>query len=629
MRAIRFGTVAVYLVLSSCSGMAPRAAPPQPTRLLVAKPLEPAPRTMQAQPPAERLARSEPPAFEPALPATEHVTPVPGPAEVLIFQAGTPAGVIARSDAAGAGLQLLDLGEAWVPRLLRSTPGLPNDYASVFAALANGEYPEGPEGRLAAQERYLEPHGIPPTPALLERRFVRLAEQPCSTRLDLQPLQTFEGVEWTDGAGAPSIPDAVVLALQARLACEGHLRVPPSGVPDEATRAALEEFERRNRIYARGELKGETLEALRAEPLELERRTLLRVLTERAVLDLAALEDGSADPRRDVVRDIEAQIREALGLHTVEDLQRFYARLGPELQHPHLEIAVDAVALPDYYAADMDLWVEIDRGDLYYEFPFDEHGQPLGFEIERGPTLTLFARDGERVLPLVLYPTTIGGWRVRQHGGAVYWEYKNSPVGLRAWRRIVAAPVWLPPASTPPEHLVVKLRRSSDGSEFFELNYNLVGPSFASAYGLVAAYHQPVLGTRAGELELGRDHGIRTHGSSDYTSIWRTVSSGCHRLHNHLAIRLFNFILAHRTNRRVGHRPLHYRLNVSTPDLEAQLRVRETGYEYYLEQPIEVRVLPGRVRGTLQHPVRRRIPAAVDAADRPRVIFEPQAPGGS
>jgi len=34
----------------------------------------------------------------------------------------------------------------------------------------------------------------------------------------------------------------------------------------------------------------------------------------------------------------------------------------------------------------MDFWVEIDRGDFYYEFPFDEAGQPLELPIERGPT---------------------------------------------------------------------------------------------------------------------------------------------------------------------------------------------------------------------------------------------------
>ena len=30
------------------------------------------------------------------------------------------------------------------------------------------------------------------------------------------------------------------------------------------------------------------------------------------------------------------------------------------------------------------------------------------------------------------------------------WKYKDSPVGPGVWQQIVAAPVWLPPESTPP-----------------------------------------------------------------------------------------------------------------------------------------------------------------------------------
>jgi len=338
---------------------------------------------------------------------------------------------------------------------------------------------------------------------------------------------------------------------------------------------------------------------------------------------------GDVEEAPDVVRRIQQRVIEAFGLQTVTGVQQFYQRLGETLATAHYGIAIDSVELPEYYAKDMDLWVEIDRGDLYYEFPFDDAGKPLGFRIERGPTMTLFARDGEHVRPLVLYPTTIGGWRARQHDGAVYWEYKHSAAGMRAWRRIVTAPVWMPPTSTLPETLVVKLRRTSDGSEFYELNQNLIGPSFASAYGLVAAYHQRAVRGEDGELELGGDDGMRTHGSSDYTSIWRSVSSGCHRLRNHLAIRLFNFVLAHRAHLRIGHRPMRYRLPVRTPELEDSIEITRTGYEFDLERPIEVQVLPGRVRGELKHPLKTRIRAADDAAQRPTLLLTPTGPGPS
>jgi hypothetical protein len=122
---------------------------------------------------------------------------------------------------------------------------------------------------------------------------------------------------------------------------------------------------------------------------------------------------------------------------------------------------------------------------------------------------------------------------------------------------------------------------------------------------------------------------MRTHGSSDYTSIWRSVSSGCHRLHNHLATRLLSFILAHRAHRRVGHLPTRYRLPVSAPGLKDVIDVTRTGYEFDLDRPLEVRVLPGRIRGQLQRPLRRLIPAAEDQASRPTLVVTPTAPSPS
>jgi hypothetical protein len=601
----------------------------------------PAPRSTArtAREPAAPIAEPAEPALAEAQAEVEPV-PLTGPDQVLVFRGGEVE-VIPLSEAAGAGLFVLDLGSEWVPSLFRSSINLPHDYERPFIELANGRFPDTTEGRRAAYERYLEPHGIPPSPALLARRFGTLAAKPCSTTLALKPLEELAPVAWDDAKSPPAVPAAAIEALQARLLCEGHLRVKPSGELDDKTRRALEEFERRNRIYAHHNLKGESLEALRAEPLELERRTLLRVLSERMVLDLGVIEDGSAigavhsrhrndvEDAPDVVRRIERRVLEAFALQTVEGVARFYRKLAAVLDAPHYWVAIDSVELPSYYRGDMDMWVEVDRGDFFYEFPFDENGKPLGYRIERGPTLTLFAQDGEQVRPLALYQTTIGGWRVRRHGDEVSWEYKQSPVGLRAWRRIVTAPVWLPPPSTLSETLVVKMRRTSDNSEFYELNRNLIGPSFGSAYGLAAAYHQRAVRGKGGTLELGKDDGIRTHGSSDYTSIWRTVSSGCHRLHNHLATRLFNFILAHRAHRRIGHLSASYRMQVSTPEFQDRIEVSRTGYEFDLDPPLEVRVLPGRIRGQLKNPLRQRVPAPAEEAERPSVVLTPLGTGPS
>jgi hypothetical protein len=119
---------------------------------------------------------------------------------------------------------------------------------------------------------------------------------------------------------------------------------------------------------------------------------------------------------------------------------------------------------------------------------------------------------------------------------------------------------------------------------------------------------------------------MRTHGSSDYTSIWRTVSNGCHRLHNHLAMRLLNFVLAHRAHRRIGHQRTSFRMRVSTPGFQDLIDIAQTGYEFDLERPIEVRVLPGRVRGELKQPLATKIPAVDDASRWPTFVLTPTGP---
>ncbi len=560
--------------------------------------------------------------------------PLAGAGELAVWRDGEQMMLSTRDQAEEAGLFVLDLGTDWVPALLRSSADLPHDYEPMFIELANGRFDDGPDGRRARRARYLEPHGIPPTPELLRARFEVLAQKPCAAAPWLQPLRELEPSSWESAAEFPEVmPQVAIDALQQRLVCESHLRSAPTGRLDAETRDALEEFARRNRIYARPELQGEILDALREEPLELERAALVRVLTERLVLELGVIEDHSARdsaPARDdapvaaspdVVRRVEARVVETFGLQTIEGVRAFYARLRDAIRQPHYEVGLDPIELPDYYGSNMDLWVEIDRGDLYYEFPFRPDGTPIEFEIERGPTLTLFARDSEQqVRPLATYRTTIGGWRIRHHDGQEFWEYKPSPVGSRVWARVISAPVWLPPAATPPESLVVTLRRTIDGSEYRELNHSLIGPSFGSVYGLVAAHHRRYGQTSDGGFEVRGDDGIRTHGSSDYTSIWRLSSNGCHRLHNHLALRLFNFILAHRSHRREGHQPAYFRRTVIAEDFRAKLAVKRTGYAFVLDEPIPVRVLRGRVLGALQRPIRERIPVGPELFDGPLTL---------
>jgi hypothetical protein len=212
--------------------------------------------------------------------------------------------------------------------------------------------------------------------------------------------------------------------------------------------------------------------------------------------------------------------------------------------------------------------------------------------------LTLFVDYNGQKIPLARFGTTVGGWRTEFIDGAVMWKYKGSPVGPRVWSRIAAAPVWVPPESTPPRTMLVKQRDKT-----FEVDYHTTGPSYASAYGLVAAYHRKYYRSPDGTLQLGGDEGIRTHGSVDYMSIMRRHSHGCHRMHNHIAVRLMSFVLDHRPHTRYGQQPMEYRREFEFEDELYVMELDKGGYEFELEEPLPVEVLPGRVRGQAKEPI--------------------------
>ena len=152
-------------------------------------------------------------------------------------------------------------------------------------------------------------------------------------------------------------------------------------------------------------------------------------------------------------------------------------------------------------------------------------------------------------MPLVRWRTTIGGWRADQApNGYEYFRYKGSDVGPRVIRHVVSGPVWIAPTSTPIRTLVKGKIVNGKWQEV--VNYDELGPGYLSAYGLVAGYF--VVPGQNGKPDF--DNGVRVHGSSDYLSIYSAngYSHGCHRLPNHLAIRMYSFILHHRHMKVVG-----------------------------------------------------------------------------
>ncbi|MBX7191776.1 MAG: hypothetical protein K1X94_06950 [Sandaracinaceae bacterium] len=550
-----------------------------------------------------------------------------------------------------------------------SEEALPNSYRRTYLALARGELPDDHHGDRAREDKYLELYGIMPTIGLLRTRFQHTRDLECAQHLDLEPLRTFEGfvtyesreegrnfsrrfrnletqmraiahaqgVEGIDQIDATRIrserdrrqlgeyqrlaPRALaVRAAQARLECEGYFEGKGEHVEgglDWPTHEALAEFERRHRIYGWGFLGRETLDMLRRSPMEGDQEAVIRVLTERAMHAAGVIEDGSvsgsyrgSDGVEHEVPNLEGQIRsivvESFGLQTPESTLAFLEGLGELGADQAHSVAIPMPELPEYYTADMDLSVEIDRGDVWYEFPYDEQGAERAQPVERRPHLTISTTWSGQRIALARFGTTIGGWRSEHIDGRLWWRYKNSPPGPVVWHQIVAAPVWLPPESTPPRDLFRRTGRR--GRDAYRPNYHETGPSYASAYGLVAAYHIGYRERDDGSLRLGGDDGIRTHGSVDYMSIMRRHSHGCHRLHNHIAVRLMSFVLEHRAHTRVGQQAVAFRRDVEIDGNNYSMEINQGGYVYQLAEPIHVEVLEGRIRGDRATPIDEPLP---------------------
>jgi hypothetical protein len=284
---------------------------------------------------------------------------------------------------------------------------------------------------------------------------------------------------------------------------------------------------------------------------------------------------------------------------------------------PALVIAVKLPAKPAYHAPDMKISAVIDRGDVWYDFPYDQAGHALAQPRSQTPRLTVYAEWNDQKIPLAHWRTTIGSWRSELHEGREWFAYKNSDVGDRVWKDIMAAPVWIPPDGTPTRDLVT--RKMRDGAFRSVVNYAGTGPGYESAYGLVAAYHIRQTKNAKGEVTSEFDNQIRTHGSHDYMSILRRYSHGCHRLYNMNAVRLFSFVLTHAPHVRKGQTKIGYARSFDHDGRKLRIALDTRGYLYELVEPIPVTVTEGRIRGHRQTPIKGYMP-------KPGVSYDATAP---
>jgi hypothetical protein len=515
--------------------------------------------------------------------------------------------------------------------------------ATVPAALRSAEPTELSPAEQQALERarravrgrrtpnFLEVYGIPPTFSVLARRVAEDAAKACYSSLNLDGLRRLDfevrfqnrAQAQKEYAAATADPTAgsrgqtllrAVRAAQDRLLCEGLLapgRYTP-GAFDLPTHQALAEFERKNDIFGWGFLGGETQQALLRSPMALHLETFRRILAERVADAAGIIEDGSVSrdgspatytdpagnlhPVPNLIGDFVEALLAHLRIATPEDLQRFLRAAAFD----SLRVAFRPPALPPYYAPVMDLTAVIDRGDVWYDPPLDPHGRPRVQSRHQYPSFTLLVTWRGQQIPLARWRTTIGAWRSELgRDGHVYLKYKNSDVGLALWQHIVAGPVWVPPGGTPGRDLLTTRVFDPRQGPVTAVNTEMMGPGFASAYGLAMAVHLQ-------QLADGRlvDNQIRTHGSVDYTSIARRFSHGCHRLVNNRAVRLFDFLLQHRKVKRLGSRPLHeFKRRFVHRGERYQYELATRGYYYELRPAVRVTVLPGRILGSTQAPL--------------------------
>ena len=413
-----------------------------------------------------------------------------------------------------------------------------------------------------------------------------------------------------------------VRVVQAHLACDGLLDARPvDGGYTWQTSNAIERFQRSAMILPSGVLDDPVRAALAQSSRERDFVTALRVLRARVIAASGLLEDGTAGAGEATVLGFSLEPEASWRVRGHEPLDG----AAPDLVSRATEVAAQALGwkdaatalaslealaarevrfvalalprVPDYHTSAMALEVDLDRGDVWHD------AEPRWRDAARRPALIVYARDGERRIPLARWPTTIGGWQNEKDDDDIVPKWKESPVGPRIWRDLYVGPSWLPPKSTPDRELVKNMWNGH-----WALKTEELGPGPHSAYGMVLIEHLQVFDLKDGSERLD-DNGIGTHGSASVTSIVNGTSHGCHRLYNQLAVRLGDFLLRHRTHVVKGEQPEQYRRFVRHNDELFKAKVDTRGFAYELTPPVAVNVLKGNILSRRKVPPRALAPA--------------------
>ena len=612
------------------------------------------------------------------------ITAAPLPQERALVVEDGEERFIAATEAEASGYTLIDLSDDFAPFIFAEQVAvtgvpLPNRYRRIFLGLANDQLDEDGQALPPGGKNYLELYGIFPSMSVLRSRFLESAGKTCLDEAGKAALEAVQTVSYIPPDSvrrddirigrlrqelegqrrkaraktlaelaekrpelAPKVrlvekraADKLALAaVERRLACEGLLGPKAKhrpGIYDEPLQQAVKKFQQKHMIYEAHYLRRSPIDALERDLLENDHRSLIRSLRERVVAGAAIIEDGTIGTaalgeNSNLADAYTAIAAKALGIDTPEGAVAFFKRHTDAAAFRHLRAAVKLPPRPAYYGPQMDLQVIIDRGDVWYELPFDDENKRIPQPRKKYPSFTLLVSHGGKKLPLIKWRTTIGGWRAEQASdGYEYYRYKGSDVGERVIRQIVAGAVWIAPASTPIRSLIKPKLVGPPGALRWQkvVNYSELGPGYLSAYGLVAGYF--VIPGKNGRSDF--DNGIRAHGSAEYLSMYSPTgySHGCHRLPNHLAIRLYSFILRHRNMRVVGDLPSNFARQFLSGEEIYEMRIPSRGYSYQLDPPLPVEVLEGEIKGDQKEPLLGYIP-------RPGAIYPgppPPLPGES
>jgi hypothetical protein len=640
----KFHVFAALLALSGCRSSGGGATTPEPSE-------NPAPAVEPAPKPAKTVSEKE---------AMQKRDDLPPEQRALAVVNGEERWVDAKA-AEEAGYTIVDLSDSWTPLIFHeevSPEGqpLPNRYRRVFIGLANDQLDSDGEPLEPDEKNYLELYGIMPSLSVIQKRFLEDVSSACHDQESVAALSAIETVsyvaptelkkeakklqriqddlekarkkykfaDWDELAANKSefagdvallkkreLEKPAMAAVEKRLRCEQLLTDKSKhveGIYDDAMRLAVRRFQQKHMIYEANYLREKTVDALARPPIDNDYDSVVRALRERVISAAGILEDGTGGtqkvPALNLVDEYTNETIKQLGIGDVQNALAFFQR-HPAEEFKTLRAAVKLPKRPDYYGEHMDLSIVVDRGDVWYDLPFDKDGNFKPFPRKRYPTMTVFVDHGGKKIALARWRTTIGSWRAEQASdGYEYFRYKGSDVGPRVIRQVISGPVWIAPTSTPIRSLVKTKTVNQSWTKV--VNYDELGPGYLSAYGVVAGYF--VVPGQDGRPDW--DNGVRAHGSSDYLSIYSAngFSHGCHRLPNHIAVRLYSFILAHRHKKIAGDQPVNLTRQFLFQDKVYEMRIPSRGFAYYLDPPLPVNVLEGTIRGAQKKPIVGYVP---------------------